>query len=60
MPDATILVSGFLALISAVAIAGLLHDRLRQRPIAPYFWSDAEHRHAVIMSQYYREFGPPD
>ena len=61
MPEVTILVSaGFLAVVCAVAIAGLLHDRLHHRPIPPCFWSDAEHRHAVIMSQYYRGFGPPD
>ena len=60
MSDATILMSGFLALMSVAGVAGLLHDRLHPRTTPPCYWSDAEYWHAVIMSRFYRGYGPPE
>ncbi len=60
MPDPTILLPGFLVLLSVVSVAGLLRDRLHPRAAPPCYWSDAEHRHAVIMSRFYRRYGAPE
>ena len=38
MPDAMIRVSGFLAVISAVGVAGLFYDRPHGRHIPPCDW----------------------
>jgi hypothetical protein len=60
MSDGAMVMWGFVALISVIGVAGLLHERLRHRPAKPPGWSEAEHQHALIMSRYYAGFGPPD
>jgi hypothetical protein len=60
MSDGAIVVLGFLVLISVIAIAGVLYERLHHVPATPFHWSDAEHQHALIMSRYYANFGPPE
>jgi hypothetical protein len=60
MADAMIWGLCLLALISVAGLAGLLYDRLHPTAAPPCDWSEAEHWHAVIMSRYYREFGPSD
>jgi hypothetical protein len=60
MSDKALAVSGFLALISGIGLAGVLYERLRHRPATPFHWSDAEHQHALLMSRYYGNFGPSE
>jgi hypothetical protein len=60
MSDGAMLVSGFLALIGVIGIAGVLYKRLHRAPATPFPWSAAEHQHALIMSRYYADFGPPE
>ncbi len=60
MTDGATVVSGLLALISVIGIAGVLYERLHHSPATPIHWSDADHRRALIMSRYYASFGPPE
>jgi len=60
MSEGAIVVLAFLVLTCALAMAGLLYDRLKQGAPTPFHWSDSEHQHAVIMSRYYANFGPPE
>ena len=60
MPDGAIVVLGVLALTCALAMAGRLYDRLQHSAPTPLHWSDFEHQHALIMSRYYANFGPPE
>jgi len=60
MSDGAIVVLGFLALTCALAVAGLLYERLKHSAPKPLHWSDSEHQHALIMSRYYANFGPSE
>jgi hypothetical protein len=60
MSDGAMVMSGLLALLSVLGIAGVLYKRLHDAPEAPFHWSAAEHQHALIMSRYYADFGPPE
>ena len=59
MADGAMVVWGLLVLIGASSLAGALYERLHPRPTTPFRWSEAEHQHAVLMSRYYANFGPP-
>ncbi len=57
MPEAELLILGFLALLSVIGLAGLLYDRVHKTD-APHSWRNgAVQRHAVIMSRYYHDVG---
>jgi hypothetical protein len=60
MSDGVMVVSGFLAVLSVIGVAGVLYRRLHHTPAVPFRWSAAEHQHALIMSRYYADFGPPE
>jgi hypothetical protein len=60
MSDGAMVVSGLLALLSVIGVAGVVYRRLRHAPAVPFHWSTAEHQHALIMSRYYANFGPPE
>ncbi len=60
MSDGAIVVLGFLALTCALAMAGLLYERLQHSAATPLHRSDSEHQRALIMSRYYANFGPPE
>jgi hypothetical protein len=57
MSEAAIVVLGFVALLSAIGVAGLLHD-LIHKPDQWHFWRNgAVQKRAVIMSRYYHDVG---
>ncbi len=58
MSDGTIAVLGLLAVTGMVGMVGVIYERLHPTPAPPFRWSDADHQHALIMSRYYRKFGP--
>jgi hypothetical protein len=60
MSDGAIVMLGFFTLTFALAMSGLLYDRLKHSGPKPLHWSDSEHQHALIMSRYYANFGPPE
>lgn len=60
MSDGAMVLSGFLALISVVGLAGVLYEQSHHRPATPFRWPDAEHQHDLLMSRYYANFGPPE
>lgn len=53
-----IMLAGTVVLIAG--FGGLYDGWLHRRPAGLVTWSDAERRHAKIMSRYYAQYGPTE